>query len=540
MNSVFYARQRNALPGVSFGCCTSRNCEYNAGVNFARVYGAQPSLPKAHLVSVEADLARGLHAFSIVGLPDKAVEEARDRVASAIKNSGFVSPKSTNKKIVISLAPAELKKEGAAFDLPVALSYLLAAEDMRFDPAGKVFAGELALDGSIRPIRGALSIALAARDEGFRELFLPADNAHEAALVSGITIFPVRALADVIGHLRKDEPARIDAYAPHEVPLDELEDGEVALADIRGQESAKRGLEIAAAGRHNIALYGPPGTGKTMLARAAASLLPPLPEEEMIEVTAIHSLAGTLNGTAMRRPPFRAPHHTSSYASLIGGGTIPRPGEVTLAHRGVLFLDEFPEFHRDVVNALREPLEDARVSVARARGSALFPANFMLIAALNPCPCGKYGTRECRCMPAAIERYRRKISGPVADRVDMWVHVGDMPPESLSVRGKKQKDETNTIRERIAKARKTQQNRFKDSKDISTNADMGPKEIENLAKLSPKAEETLVAAARTMKLSPRGYHRTIKLARTIADLADSDTIEPVHMLEALQYRAREI
>jgi magnesium chelatase family protein len=277
-----------------------------------------------------------------------------------------------------------------------------------------------------------------------------------------------------------------------------------------------------------------------MLARAARALLPPLSDDETVEVTTIHSLAGTLSGTAMREAPFRAPHHTSSYASLIGGGVIPRPGEVTLAHRGVLFLDEFPEFHRDVVNALREPLEDAQVSIARARGTATFPANFMLIAALNPCPCGKYGTRQCTCMPQAVDRYRRKISGPVADRIDMWVHVGEMPPETLSLHLPKGKDDTDAVKERIRNARVRQLERFKDSDDISTNADMGPKEIETLAALSDKAEETLLAAARTMKLSARGYHRTIKLARTIADLAASDTIEPSHMLEALQYRAREI
>jgi magnesium chelatase family protein len=277
-----------------------------------------------------------------------------------------------------------------------------------------------------------------------------------------------------------------------------------------------------------------------MLARTARALLPPLSESEIVEVTAIHSYAGTLTGNAMREAPFRSPHHTSSYASLIGGGIIPRPGEVTLAHRGVLFLDEFPEFHRDVVNALREPLEDAHVSISRARGTATFPANFMLIAALNPCPCGKYGTRDCTCMPQAIDRYRRKISGPVADRIDMWVHVGEMPPETLSLRLPRGKDETSAVKERIAAARTRQLERFKDANGISTNADMGPKEIETLAQLSAKAEETLLAAARTMKLSARGYHRTIKLARTIADLAQSNTIEPAHMLEALQYRAREI
>ncbi len=507
-------------------------------MNFARIFGAQPSLPSGHLVAVEADIGRGLHAFSIVGLPDKAVEEARDRVASAIKNSGLTSPKSTNKKIIISLAPAELKKEGSAFDLPVALSYLLAADEFNFDPTGKLFAGELALDGALRPIRGALSIALLARDKNFKEIFIPAENADEAALVSGITIYPVRTLSDVLMHLNDKEAF---ALSPHVAPpyeRNDVEDG-VSLSDIRGQESAKRGLEIAAAGRHNIALYGPPGTGKTMLARAAAALLPDLSEDEMIEVTAIHSLAGTAEA-AVRRPPFRSPHHTSSYASLIGGGTIPRPGEVTLAHRGVLFLDEFPEFHRDVVNALREPLEDARVSVARARGSATFPANFMLVAALNPCPCGRYGTRDCRCMPHSVEKYRRKISGPVADRIDMWVHVGDMPAENLAVKRARDDSQTHAARQRIAAARDTQRTRFNGVKDVTTNADMGPKEIERLAGLSQKAEDTLVAAARQMKLSARGYHRTIKLARTIADLAGSDTIEPAHMLEALQYRQREL
>ncbi len=505
---------------------------------FARIHGAQASLPSAHIVAVECDITRGLHAFAVVGLPDKAVEEAKDRVASAIKNCDYESPKRSNKKIVVSLAPAELKKEGAAFDLPFALSFLLASEQIDFDPAGKLFAGELTLDGKVSPIRGALLIALAARDAGFTELYVPAENVAEAALVSGITIYPVSNLSDLIAHLVESEFHLTAHITDASVEMEETEGG-ISLDDIRGQESAKRGLEIAAAGRHNIALYGPPGTGKTMLARAANALLPDLSEEEVIEVTAIHSLTGQAQ-RAIRRPPFRSPHHTSSYASLIGGGSIPQPGEVTLAHRGVLFLDEFPEFHRDVVNALREPLEDSQVSVSRARGSATFPANFMLIAALNPCPCGKYGTRDCRCMPNAIDKYRRKISGPVADRIDMWVHVGEMPLETLAIKSKKDTGQTAAARERIKAARATQLDRFQGIKRATTNADMGPKEIESVANLSKAAEDALVVAAKSMKLSARGYHRTIKLARTIADLAGSKNIDPPHMLEALQYRQRDI
>lgn len=505
---------------------------------FARVYGAQPALPRAHLVSVECDIIKGLHAFTVVGLPDKAVEEAKDRIAAAIKNSkgSFESPKRSNKKIVFSLAPAELKKEGAVFDLPLALSFLLASRQLSFNPAGKLFTGELALDGELRAVRGALSIALCARDEGFTELFVPVENCEEASLVSGITIYPVQTFSDAVAHVSGERIITPFLKTERNAIRDELT---VSLSDIRGQESAKRGLEIAAAGRHNIALYGPPGTGKTMLARTAVALLPDLSESEVIEVTAIHSYAGATRG-AVTRPPFRSPHHTSSYASLIGGGAIPRPGEVTLAHRGLLFLDEFPEFHRDVVNALREPLEDAHVSVARARGSAVFPANFMLVAALNPCPCGRYGSGTCTCMPHAIDKYRKKISGPVADRIDMWVQVGDMPPEALAIKKKQAGNLTEKARSRIKAARERQDERFKNSKGVTTNADMRPKEIETLAGLSQKAEETLVSAARTMKLSARGYHRTIKLARTIADLAGNDTIESAHMLEALQYRQRDL
>jgi magnesium chelatase family protein len=360
---------------------------------------------------------------------------------------------------------------------------------------------------------------------------------EEAQLVKGLRVIGVSSLEDTLSKLSRPSVASKRAQERRAARTDD----DLSLDEIRGQESAKRGLIIAAAGAHNIALYGPPGTGKTLLARATASILPDLSEEEVLEVTTIHSLAGTLSGSAVIRPPFRSPHHTSSYASLIGGGSAsPRPGEATLAHRGVLFADEFPEFHRDVINALREPLEDRVVSISRSKGSAIFPASFMLIAALNPCPCGFWGSTRCECMPHLVEKYRRKISGPVADRIDMWVSVPEMPPESLRMNAKGAGGETKVAREMISAARERQHARFSGVKGIFTNADMRPKHIEEFATLSQKAEDALVSAARAMKLSPRGYHRTIKLARTIADLADSNAIEPSHMLEALQYRAREL
>lgn len=508
-------------------------------MSFARVFAAQPGIPKGHLVSVETDVSKGLHAFSIVGLPDKAVEEARDRISSAIKhtNKGWKPPKATNKKIIISLAPATLKKEGAVFDLPLALSYLLATGDISFDPKKIIFAGELSLDGTLRPIRGALSIAQVAREKGFAAIILPEENATEAALISGLTVHGATSLSEVVAHFRKEDAVSLSITERPLFEDDSIEDA--SLDEIRGQDHAKRALQIAAAGAHNIALYGPPGTGKTMLARALQSILPPLSAEALIEVTTIHSYAGAVEGNIMTHPPFRSPHHTASYASLIGGGTIPKPGEVTLAHKGVLFLDEFPEFRRDCVNALREPLEDKVVSVSRAKSSAVFPANFILVAALNPCPCGRFGTTRCECPAHAIERYRRKISGPIADRIDMWIHVGEMPLENLTLRKKRTSKETRVARECVARARVAQSKRFKKHQTLETNSDMRARDIESFANITEEAEDNLHKAAQTMRLSPRGYHRTIKLARTIADLANSESVVPTHVLEALQYRSKD-
>lgn len=504
---------------------------------FARVCSAQPALPHAHVISVECDIARGLHAFSIVGLPDKSVEEAKDRIAAAIRNTkNLESPKRSNKKIVIALAPAALKKEGSHFDLAIALSFLRASGQLTCNLEGKMFLGELSLSGELRPVRGVLSCVAAARESGCTDVYVPEENLEEALLIPQVRVHALTNLADAIatleGKQQKQPQKRAQKTAPH------TED-DTALDDIRGQAAAKRALVLAAAGAHNIAFYGPPGTGKTLLARAVASILPDLNEEECLEVTAIHSFLGTLQGGVVTRPPLRSPHHTSSYASLIGGGnSVPRPGEATLAHRGVLFCDEFPEFRRDVIQALREPLEERVISVARAKGSATFPASFMLIAAFNPCPCGFLGSTRCTCMPHAVEAYRRKMSGPIADRIDIWVQVEHINPSELSLRQGRKTEETRVARESVAAARALQSARFAHERGIHTNADMRAKHIEQYAALTKEAENTLQTAAGRMKLSPRGYHRTIKLARTIADLSGEEQISERSVLEALGYRQR--
>lgn len=480
------------------------------------------------LITVETDIAKGLHNFTIVGLADKSVEESRDRVGSAIKNSGYKSPKQSNQKIVVSLSPASLKKEGSYFDLAIALGYLLSNEEVKFSPEGKIFIGELALDGELKPVKGILALTKTARDLGFEEIYVPKDNAKESALIDNIKIFPVKNLKEIVEHLNSEEKFYLEPQSKTEITYKDKIGG-IDLSDVRGQELAKRGLEIAAAGGHNIAMYGPPGTGKTMLARAFAGILPGLSKEDVLEVTAIHSIAGLLEESLVTERPFRAPHCTSSYVSVIGGGTYPKPGEVTLAHKGVLFLDEFPEFDRRVLESLRQPLEDRIVHIARAKGSAVYPTNFILIAAMNPPP--------VNATAGDIVRYRRKISGPIMDRIDLWVNVLNIDYDKLS-NVKKEGESSSTIKKRVLTARNIQEKRLKESR-AKTNSEMSVKDIDKYISLDSDVKNLLNTSAKKLNLSARAYHRVVKLARTIADLEEKENIESKHILEALQYRPKQ-
>lgn len=501
----------------------------------AKVYSGQVLGLTPRVIDVEIDISNGLHSFSIIGLPDKAIEEAKDRISAAIKNSQIKSPKKGNKKIVVSLAPADIKKEGTLYDLAIALSYLKATNEINFDPDKKLFIGELSLNGNLRPIRGSLFITKMAKDLGFEEIYMPKENTTESSLVKGIKIYGVTNLSEIIKHLNQEDEFKIKTNNQKENRGEKR-----ILTDfsyIREQESVKRALLISASGGHNVAMYGPPGTGKTMLAKAFSGIIPELNLEQKIETTGIHSVAGILKDGVIANAPFRAPHHTSSFVSIVGGGAYPKPGEITLAHNGVLFLDEFPEFDRRVIEALREPLEEKCINIARSKGNVNFPANFILIAAMNPCPCGKKDVKDliCTCMPSDIERYKRKLSGPIVDRIDIWIDVPRVSFEKMTDE-RTGKSSTKFI-EKVKIAREIQKSRFHNSK-TKLNSQMNVEGIEKYINLNEKMKRLLNESAEKLKISARSYHKIIKVAQTIADLEQSSEIKETHILEALSYRPK--
>lgn len=485
-------------------------------------------------VYVEADVNVGLHSFTIVGLADKAVSEAKERVNSALKNAGVKPPTKENRRITINLAPADLKKAGSRFDLPIALAYLMATGQMKpFPAADKLFVGELSLDGTLRPVTGVINIARLAKRLRVAELFVPRENADEAALMAGVKIIPVGHIRDAIHHLEGIAPIRPAAAG---VLAGVHAHSKTSIDDVRGQENAKRALLIAAAGGHNILFSGPPGAGKTMLAEAFASLLPPPSENEILEIMEVWSAAGEKFERYAR--PFRSPHHTASPSAILGGGTNPRPGEISLAHRGVLFLDELPEFRRDVLEGLRQPLENGTVCVARSKKSLEFPARFIFVAAMNPCPCGFFGDKEkeCRCTAYEVLKYQKRVSGPLLDRIDLQLFVPRVPYEALA---EKRENREMKLRDRIFRAREFQQTRLR-SLGISgeSNAEIGAKDIEAIAELEPAGEAFLKSAMEKSFVSPRSYHKILKVARTIADLDGAETIGTPHLAEAFHYRLR--
>lgn len=486
-------------------------------------------------IEVEVDVAgRGFPSFNLVGLPNKAVEEAKERVRTAIANTGFDMPDS---RITVNLAPADIPKSGAGFDLPIALGILAASGMANREPLkDALFLGELSLEGKVKKVNGVISIALLARQLRFPALYVPSDNAKEAAMVEGVVVYPVYSLGDLVLHLNGQK--LIDPFPPVP-PEDRGALSDFDFTDVRGQNQAKRALEIAAAGFHNIHLKGVPGSGKTMLSRAFPSIMPPLDREEILEVSKIYSVAGLLGSKGfVTGRPFRSPHHTTSRIGLIGGGSIPAPGEISLAHRGVLFLDELPEFPRAVLESLRQPLEDGYVFVSRAAGSIRFPCRFLLIAASNPCQCGYLGhpRKKCTCMPGAVLKYRKKLSGPLLDRIDL--HVDVPPVEEEKLMNVSEAEGSVSIRARVIAARELQKKRFRDLR-VKTNAEMSPKDIRRMCKMTGRATLLLRTAIARFCLSARVYFKVLKVARTIADLDCCEAIDAHHIAEALQYRPAE-
>jgi magnesium chelatase family protein len=499
----------------------------------------------AQIVEVEIDASWGLRCFNIVGLPDKTIQESKERIGSAINSSKLKSPLSQPAKVLVSLAPASLKKEGSLYDLPIALGYLLASDQAKFDPAEKMILGELSLKGDLRPIKGGLIAASKALSCGFKEIILPKANEKEAALIKGLRVIGVKTLEEALAYLEgriQIEPA---ANGPEEdiENLSEQNRDQVDLSWIQGQESAKRSLEIAAAGGHNLLMEGPPGTGKTLLAKALASILPPLSSEEAIELAMIYSASGLLAQENIRHifknRPFRSPHHTASGAALIGGGNPLLPGEITLAHRGILFLDEFPEFHRDVLESLRQPLEEGSITILRSNSRIRLPARFTLIAAANPCPCGNFGNPEkaCSCAPGQVLKYQRKLSGPIIDRIDLFINVPQIKFDKLTA--KENSGQSAAAKNRVKQARIVQKERFENNRGMFTNSEMTVPQIEKYCQINGESKDILKQMVDSGRLSARSYHKTLKVARTIADLEGSGEIKSSHLMEALMYRKKQ-
>ncbi len=508
--------------------------------NLSKVFSAAIEGVEANLIEVETDINIGLHSFNIVGLADKSLSEAKERVSSALKNSGVKPPSKENRKIVVNLAPADVKKTGSQYDLAIAVGYLLASKQIKdFDSKNKIFVGELALDGSLRGVSGILNIARMAKEKGFEELIVPSVNTIEAAIVDGIKIFGFDNLTDIILHL---ENKKIKNFQPKtEIKTGiSSEHQMIDISDIKGQENAKRALMITAAGGHNLLMQGSPGAGKTMLAQALVSILPSPTLQEIIEITQIYSAAGLLNGNSfINWRPFRTPHQTASPPAIIGGGQNPKPGEISLAHRGVLFLDELPEFRRDLLEALRQPIESGRAFISRAKNNLVFPAKFVLVAAMNPCPCGYYGDgeKECRCSAFEVFRYQKKISGPLLDRIDLQIEVPRVKLDELKNKTRDTKS-AEEMRRKIIEAREIQKERLKEFK-IFTNSEMNSKMCDEMIKLDKEADNFLKDIFEKSLVSARGYYRVLKTARTIADLENSKDVQVSHLAEAFQYRLKD-